>query len=102
MIAKLAYVFLVTARGQVIPAKSNGDPVAFGIFRWFMAHRDEHGWSYHFLAFCNAVTESFAWQSYQGVFVLGWKDGLYLEFSPRMAVHRLWLWPPRYEKGALS
>ncbi len=99
---KLAYVFLVTARGQVIPAKNDGEPVAFGVFKWFMAHRDEHGWSYHLLAFCNAVTDAFAWQSYQGVFVLGWRNGFYLEFSPGMTVYRLWLWPLRFEKGALS
>ena len=102
MIDKIAYVFFVTTRGQLEFVKKGDNNVAFGIFKWFMAHRDGECWSYHLFAFCNGVTESFVHQSYQGIFVLGWKNGLYFEFSQGMTVHRLWLWPPRYEKGALS
>ena len=100
---KIAYIFQHTLRGPVL-LKRGGGPVAINVFRWV-----EHipieggGWSLHLLVFCNAVMADFTHQSRQGVFAIGWHQGLFVEFTPRLTTHRLWLYPEiRYEKGTLK
>ena len=99
---KLAFVLRPTSRGPVL-IRRDDSPLAITVFRWVEAIPVEGGWTLHFLVFCNAVTERLDMQSRQGVFAVGWLNGLFIEFTPRVTTHRLWLYPAiRYEKGTIQ
>ena len=104
---KITYIFQHTLRGPVV-LKRGGNPVAINVFRWVERIPVETalgpaGWSIHFLVFCNAVMSDFLHQSRQGVFAIGWHQGLFVEFTPRITTYRLWLYPTiKGEKGTIK
>ncbi len=104
---KIAFVFQHTLRGPTL-LKRGDKPVAINVFRWVElipvdSPYGPDGWALHFLVFCNAVMADFMHQSRQGVFAVGWRHGLFIELTPHITTHRLWLFPEiRYEKGTLK
>jgi hypothetical protein len=102
---KIAYIFQHTLRGPV-PMRRGEGVVEIKVFRlWelvrLMSPFGQQGWALHLLVFCNGIMADFMHQSRQGIFVIGWRRGLFVEFSPHIEVYRLWLWPPHFEKGPM-
>ena len=75
---KISLVF--ERNGKTPKRRPDGNHEAFPVYRWYVFQRGDHGWELHLFAFCQATTEDFRFQAFQGVFALGrGKRGVWAE-----------------------
>ena len=66
---KISFVF--ERNGKTPRVRQDGSQEAFPVFRWYSFVRHDYGWELHLFAFCQATTEDFRFQTFQGVFAFG-------------------------------